>query len=95
MGRQKGKKAYASAFGKALDEQLTRRSMRQTELAQATGVSPSYVNRLMTVGNPSPQWVEIIAITLQLGPSERVDLHTAAAIDAGYKLDLTKKNEPT
>ena len=90
MGRPKGKATYASAFGKALDEQLARRSMRQSDLARATKASPAYINRMMTHAKVSPEWADLVAEVLHLAPPDRERLHKAAAVTWGYKLDLTK-----
>lgn len=83
---------YASAFGEALSKQLSARQVTPYTLANNTGVSPSFVSRAMhgkrTV---SPEWADTIAKALALNDKEARDLHRAAALDAGYKLDLTKK----
>ncbi len=85
---------YASAFGKALDQQLGRSALRQTDLARATGVSASYVNKLMTgKTTASPQWVDLVSQTLRLPPEEARRLHTAAARDAGYKVLAENEEE--
>jgi transcriptional regulator with XRE-family HTH domain len=91
MGRRKGRAEYQTAFGKALDRQLSKRGLRQADLARATKASPAYVNRLMSGEKVSPEWADIIADTLGLPQKERAELHTAAAISWGFKLDLTKK----
>ena len=84
-----GREKYASAFGQALDAQLTEKSMDASELARATGVSKTYISRLMNGGtNVSPQWADLVADTLKLDPRNRADLHKAAAVASGYKLDL-------
>lgn len=91
MARRTGQMEYQSAFGKALNEQLARTNLKQSDLARAAGVSPSYVNRLMTgESKVSPDWADLIADTLKLQHDERIKLHTAAATTWGFKLDLTK-----
>jgi hypothetical protein len=40
----------------------------------------------------SPQWADLVADAMKLDESARIELHRAAARDAGYKLDLIKKN---
>ena len=83
---------YATAFGQALAKQFERRQISQRELAAATGVSPSYVNHTMAGRKAvSPEWADLVADVMQLDEKARVELHRAAAKDAGYKLDLTKK----
>ena len=50
------------AFGAALEEQLARHSLRQSDLAKAVGVSRAYVNQLANgVAKPSPQWAGAVA----------------------------------
>ena len=93
MARRPGKTDYASAFGKALDECMTARGVRQADLAGATGVSPAYINRMMTGSRVSPEWAETVAVTLGLPDAERQRLHHAAAVSWGYQLDLTKKTD--
>lgn len=66
--------------------------MTQTKLAAKTGRSTAYVNQLITGHKkPSPEWVDLIADTLNLSPERRRDLHADAARQHGFKLDLTKK----
>ena len=83
---------YQSAFGEALSKQLSAREGKPIDVANGTGMSPSFVSLAMhgkrTV---SPEWADTIAKALSLNEKETVDLHRAAAKDAGYKLDLTKK----
>jgi transcriptional regulator with XRE-family HTH domain len=81
---------FQSAFGEALDEQLAKRNMLQTDLARATKADPSYINRLMTGSKVSPRWADLIADTMKLAPAERGKLHAAAARTWGFKLDLIK-----
>lgn len=91
MPRRAGKTTYQSAFGKALDRQLSKRRLRQSDLARATKTSPAYINRAMQGGKVSPEWADLIAETLHLSKMETTELHTAAAVSWGFKLDLTKK----
>lgn len=89
---RKPKSDYATAFGQALDAQLAKRSLSQATLATSVGTSSSYVNQTMSgARNASPQWVNLVANSLALTEKERRELHTAAALDLGYELDLTKK----
>lgn len=74
------------AFAAALTEQLARRSLRQSDIASANGVTRTYMSKLMNTDTPSPEWVEIIANTLKASDEERRTLHQAAAARAGYKI---------
>jgi transcriptional regulator with XRE-family HTH domain len=90
--RSTNARKYATAFGEALARQFKQKKISQRDLASAAGVSPSYVNHIMAGRKSvSPQWADLVADTLKLGESARIELHRAAARDAGYKLDLTKK----
>lgn len=81
-------KAYASAFGRALDEQLGQRGMSQSKLAIAMQKSPSYLNRVMLgKRGTSPQWVDLVADMLGVSPEVRREMHRAGARDAGWKID--------
>ena len=89
MGRRT---KYDSPFGASVSVALAEARMTQTDLAAKTGRSTAYVNQLITGHKkPSPEWVELIANTLNLSPRERQALHVAAAKQHGFKLDLTKK----
>ena len=84
-----GKSDYATAFGAALSEQLSKRKMQQSDLARQTGVTSAYISRLANgASSPSPQWVDLIADTLKLPDHERGRLHAAAARAKGYRVDL-------
>jgi hypothetical protein len=53
--------------------------MSQSDLAQAVGKSPAYTNQTMTGRkHASPEWVNLVAETLNLSSKERVVLHRAA-----------------
>jgi len=85
-------KQYATAFGEALARQLAKRGTNQRTLAFSVGTTPSYVNHVIAGRKmASPQFADKVADTLGLPKAERVGLHRAAARDAGFKLDLTKK----
>lgn len=95
-GRRKGTTAsssisdgYASAFGKALDEQLARRRMLPSMLARALQVSPSYVSKLRNGKNVSSSTVNSIASSLNLNPYESQALLYAAGADKGYTPNVT------
>jgi cyanate lyase len=84
-------KKYATAFGEALAKQLEKRSTNQRTLAAKLGSSPSYVNHLLAGRKTaSASIADTVADELCLPEKERIDLHRAAARDAGFKLDLTK-----
>lgn len=87
--RRPNESEYAAAFGAALNDQLSKRQMRQSDLARATGVTSTYINRLASgYASPSPEWVDLIADTLKLQKRERGRLHAAAARSRGYRIDL-------
>jgi transcriptional regulator with XRE-family HTH domain len=51
---------------------LAEARMTQTDLAAKTGRSTAYVNQLITGHKkPSPEWVDLIADTLNLSPRDR------------------------
>ena len=91
MGRYKKTRCQTyTAFGNTVNDALTARRMSQTELARELNVAPSRVNNTMTGTRPaSPHWTDLVADALQFSAEQRVSLHTAAAKDVGYKLDLT------
>lgn len=76
---------YASAFGKALDEQLAQKSMRKSDLASALGVTPSYVSRLASgATNASPSMVNSVSTAMGLDQKAWSSLMQAAAEQKGY-----------
>jgi transcriptional regulator with XRE-family HTH domain len=78
-------------FGASARRYLAEAQATQTALATAVGVSASYANQLLTgAKRPSPQWIDLMADAMQMNQAQRRELHRAAALDAGYKLDLTK-----
>jgi len=93
MVRRTRNSEYATAFGKALDAQLAKRQWKQTDLARATHKSPAYINRLMTgAAKASPEWADLVASVMRANPIERQQLHRAAALDAGYKIETDAEN---
>ena len=80
---------FANAFGEALDRQLAKRSLRQKDLAAATGSSSAYISRLMNGAKVSPTWANLIATSLNSTAQERLELHATAAQTWGYDLVLT------
>ena len=78
-----------SRFGQALDELLVARSIRQSHLADDLGVTRAYVSALTTGKKPaSADRVAMVSAALDLTPQEDQALHKAAALDAGFRLDL-------
>jgi cyanate lyase len=66
----------STAFGAAVSNVLAERQMSQFDLAQAVGKSPAYTNQTMTGRkHASPEWVNLVAETLNLSAKERVALH--------------------
>lgn len=83
---------YQTEFGKALSEQLSATGTSANALANDIGVSRTYISKMMTGDRPvTARWADTVARALALSPTNTVELHKAAALDAGYKLDLTKK----
>ena len=83
---------YDSPFGASVSVALAEARMTQSALARKAGSSTAYVNQLMTGRKkPSPEWVELVADTLNVSPEKRRELHVAAAKQHGFKLDLTKE----
>jgi transcriptional regulator with XRE-family HTH domain len=91
MTRRNSREEFASAFGQALDRQLAKKGLGQSDLANATGTSASYINRLMRGRKVSPEWADKVSDVLDLTPKDRRSLHVAAAVTWGFKLDLTRK----
>ena len=87
MGRPPGKPDYATAFGKALQEQLAGRAMRVADLSRAANLNATYLSRMMTGSKSvSPSTANLIADALSLNAAERMKIHTAAALDLGYEV---------
>ena len=92
--RTKNDSAFGASVSNTLAEvNLTHKAnITQNSLAHKIGVSPSYLNQMMTGRKtPTPKWVDIVASTLKLQDDQRKKLHAAAAKDAGYDIDLTKE----
>lgn len=82
---------FRTEFGAALSVRLAERQMTQADLATAAGKAASYTNSVMSGRKgASPEWVNLIAQTLNLSTEERQKLHAAAARDHGFDIpDLT------
>jgi transcriptional regulator with XRE-family HTH domain len=82
---------YSTETGAVVSRALATAGLRQFELAQTTGSSETYISQVLNGHrNPTPAWLDVIAGALSMTPEQRVELHRAAAIDRGYKLDLGK-----
>ena len=78
-----------SKFGKELDRLLAERGMSQKSLASQIATSPAYVSSItLGVRNVSPARVSSIAAAMGVDARDMSRLHRAAAIDAGFQLDL-------
>lgn len=70
--------------------------MTQNALADNLDISSAYISSVLNgKRNPSAQWVDLIADTLQVTPERRVEMHRAAARDLGYRLDLSFPDKPS
>lgn len=75
-------------FGASVSQALAERQSSQTALASSVGRSVAYTNQTITGRKrPSPEWVDLIANTLEMNDIERKALHIAAAKDHGFKID--------
>lgn len=84
-------KSYNTHFGTAVSNRLAAGQLTQATVAASAGTTVSYLNQTMTGRKrPSPQWADLIADVLNMNSQERANLHAAAAMDHGFKLDLTK-----
>jgi transcriptional regulator with XRE-family HTH domain len=81
-------------FGASVSRLLAERQMSQAELASALDKSSAYVNQTMTGAKAaSAQWADLVADVLNLPTPGRAELHRAAALDHGFKLDLSPPRE--
>lgn len=79
-----------TAFGESVSNALADRRMTQTELASSLNITVSYANQVMTGRkHASPRWADLVADVLKSSAAQRRELHKAAAVSAGYKLDLS------
>lgn len=80
-----------TVFGEAVSGYMEQTGTTQTMLAVGTDRSRSYVNHTLAGRkNVSPEWVRLVADVMDLPAGDRAQLMRAAAIDAGFELDLTK-----
>ena len=76
-------------FGRALDRVLAEKGLTQTGLAETLGTSPAYVSAIARGEKKvSPRRIDDLAARLALDAEEVRRLHRAAALDAGFRLDL-------
>ena len=81
--------AADTAFGRAFAAALERHARSQSSVAESLGTSRAYVSALRTGSkSATASTVDRVADALQLAEPERVELHRAAAKDAGFRLDL-------
>ena len=80
-------KSYNSNFGTSVSNALAEARLTQSEVATSARISQPYFNQMLTgLKKPSPEWVDIIASTLNFSNEKRRELHVAAAKDHGFKL---------
>ena len=85
------RKSIDTNFGRSVSNALAELDLTQGDLSEMLGRNPKYVNQTMTgYRKPAPYWVDLVANVLELTPKERAKLHRDAALDNGFKLDLTK-----
>ena len=85
------KTANNTSFGASVSNTLAGANLTQTDLATMTSRSPAYVNQTLTGRlKASPEWVNLVADALKMKEQQRLNLHRAAARDAGYEIDLRK-----
>jgi len=78
-------------FSSSASSLLAELNLTQNELSRRINKNPRYINHIMRGRrNPSAEYIDLIANTLNLSEEDTVRLHRAAAKDCGYKLDLTK-----
>ncbi|MFX4299938.1 helix-turn-helix domain-containing protein [Pseudosulfitobacter pseudonitzschiae] len=92
MSSRSGKETESrTAFGCKLSEYIDRYATSRSDLASRMGTSRAYVSGLTTgTKHASARTAEDIAETLGVSPAEKIELHRAAALDAGFKLELPK-----
>lgn len=79
-----------SNFGHSVRTILTENGTTQSGLAASLGKSPAYLNHVITgKKTPSGNWVDFVADVLKVTPEQRAHMHRSAALDAGYRIDLT------
>ena len=82
-------KGQKTRFGRELHAALDSGHLKQSFLSESLGVSTAYVSALVTgKRSAAPGTIDKIAEALSLGEAGRTRMHRAAAMDAGFSLDL-------
>jgi cyanate lyase len=82
------KTKYDTAFGASASVRLAEARMTQVDLAKAMGKPVPYVNQTLTGRKPAnAAWVDLVCDVMNLDHDKRVEMHRAAARDAGFRLD--------
>lgn len=82
---QESTKAFPKVFRSLSESQ----EVTQTEISAALGISTAYVSQLATgVKTPGPETIDKLAAAMELDEAATRKLHTAAAKDMGFRLDL-------
>ncbi len=77
-------------FGLAVTDHLSIKGTTQKALAICGGVSPQYMNAIITGRRvASAKWADMVATALGLSETNRIELHVAAARDQGYQVPST------
>lgn len=78
-----------SRFGEELEHILFDQGLNKKALAEKIDTSSAYVSSITTgKRNVSPARATSIGLALGADRSQMLRLHTAAAVDAGFQLDL-------
>lgn len=92
LEEQQRRTRFDTNIGSAMSVSLASNSMTATSLAAGMGISRSYVSQVMTGSkHASPHWIDLVVRTLNLSEEDRIKLHRAAALDAGYKIEPDQK----
>jgi len=79
-------------FGRLVSDKLANQGLTQEKFSLKIGNHVSTLNQTLTgVRKPSAKFVETVADGFNLNADERQELYYFAAIENGFKLDLTKK----
>ena len=78
-----------SRFAAAFEEAVQRHGLRQSDAVRALDVSKAYVSAVATGRKAvSPRKIDEMSEALGFSEVEARRLHHAAALDAGFRLDL-------
>lgn len=76
-------------FGAAFEEALSQHGLKKTQAADRLEVSRAYVSKITSGGTKVlPEKIDMMSRTLGFSEEETRRLHRAAALDAGFRLDL-------